>query len=202
MYMQGLSQEKIKRSPNVLIVGPGQGLASSHNAIWWNLAIFFYVQPENRPSKRRLDGSLAKSLCTCIYALMYWSSFWANWNNPANTEHSPNAETALGVLPVFAGKKPTSISMYHSGSCYVWSFALLGHLVHHAVWRKTLVHALATLPGEKTSIHCKYLTHILPDCSLLFFVHLISSSKWRKIIVFMQKHFSSLSWIYLVWNLL
>ena len=38
---QGLSQEMIKSSPNLLIVGPGRGLGSSHIAIWWNLAIFF-----------------------------------------------------------------------------------------------------------------------------------------------------------------
>ena len=56
--IQGLSQEMIKGSPNLLIVEPGRGLVSSHNAIWWNLAIFF----ENSPSKERLDGSLAKSL--------------------------------------------------------------------------------------------------------------------------------------------
>ena len=31
---QGLSQEMIKGSPNLLIVGPGRGLGSSHNAIW------------------------------------------------------------------------------------------------------------------------------------------------------------------------
>ena len=61
-HTQELSQEMIKGSPNLLIVGPGQGLGSSHNAIWWNLAIFFYVQAENRSSKRRLDGSLAKFL--------------------------------------------------------------------------------------------------------------------------------------------
>ena len=51
---QGLSQETIKGSPNLLIVGP--------NTIWWNLVIFFYIQAENRQTKRRLDGSLAKSL--------------------------------------------------------------------------------------------------------------------------------------------
>ena len=49
-------------SPNLLIVGPGRGLGSSHNAIWCNLVILFYIQAENRPSKRRLDRSLAKSL--------------------------------------------------------------------------------------------------------------------------------------------
>ena len=38
----------IKGSPNLLIVGPGLGLWSSYNAIWWNLAIFFYVQAGNR----------------------------------------------------------------------------------------------------------------------------------------------------------
>ena len=52
----------ITGSPNLLIVGPGRGLESSHNAIWWNLLIFFYVEAENRMSKRRLDGSLAKFL--------------------------------------------------------------------------------------------------------------------------------------------
>ena len=31
----------IKGTPNLIIVGPGRGLGSSHNAIWWNLAIFF-----------------------------------------------------------------------------------------------------------------------------------------------------------------
>ena len=46
---QGLDQEMIKGSPNILI------------AIRWNLATFFFVQAENGPSKRRLDGSLAKS---------------------------------------------------------------------------------------------------------------------------------------------
>ena len=51
----------IKGSPNLLIVGPGRGLGSSHNAIQWNMAVFFYVQAENRPLKRRLDGSLTKS---------------------------------------------------------------------------------------------------------------------------------------------
>ena len=60
--IQGLSQEMIKRSPNLFIVGPWRGVGSSHNAILCNLAIFFYVRAENRPSKRRLDGSLAKSL--------------------------------------------------------------------------------------------------------------------------------------------
>ena len=69
-WVQGISQEMIKGSPNLLIVWPGRDLGSSHNAIWWNLAIFFYVQAEIRPSKRRLDGSLAKSLigfmsCVC-----------------------------------------------------------------------------------------------------------------------------------------
>ena len=57
----------IKGSPNLLIVGPGRALRSFHNAIWWNLAIFLYVQAENRPSKRRLDGSLAKSLILYTY---------------------------------------------------------------------------------------------------------------------------------------
>ena len=56
---QGLSQEMIKSSPNLLNVGPGQGLGSSHIAIWWNLAIFFYVQAENRLFKRWLDESLS-----------------------------------------------------------------------------------------------------------------------------------------------
>ena len=37
----------LKGSPNLLIVGPGRRLWS-YNAIWWNLAIFFYVQAENR----------------------------------------------------------------------------------------------------------------------------------------------------------
>ena len=59
---QGHSQEMIKRSPNLLIVESGQGLGYSHKATWWNLAIFFYVQAENRLSKRQLDGSLTKSL--------------------------------------------------------------------------------------------------------------------------------------------
>ena len=42
-WTQGLSQEMIKESPmaNLLIVRTGSGLGSSHNAIWWNLAIFF-----------------------------------------------------------------------------------------------------------------------------------------------------------------
>ena len=56
----------IKGRPNLLIVGPGQDLGSSHNAIWWNLAIFFYIQDENRPAKRRLNVSLAKSLCMSV----------------------------------------------------------------------------------------------------------------------------------------
>ena len=43
---QGLDQEMIKGSPNLLIVGTGQGLGSSHNAIWWNLAIYFYIQDD------------------------------------------------------------------------------------------------------------------------------------------------------------
>ena len=59
---QGLSQEMIKGSPNLLIVGPGWGLGSSHNVIWWNLAIIFYVRAQNRLSKRRVDGSPAKCL--------------------------------------------------------------------------------------------------------------------------------------------
>ena len=59
---QGLSQEMIDGSSNLLIVVPGWGTGSSHNAIWWNLVIIFFVQAENRPSRRRLDGSLAKSL--------------------------------------------------------------------------------------------------------------------------------------------
>ena len=60
---QGLGQEMIKGNPKLLIVGPGQSLWSSHNAIWWNTAIFFYVQAENRPSKRGLWlNPLAKSL--------------------------------------------------------------------------------------------------------------------------------------------
>ena len=54
--------QMIKGIPNLLIVGPGRGLGSSHNPIWWNLVIFFYIRAENRPSKRRLDRSLAKSL--------------------------------------------------------------------------------------------------------------------------------------------
>ena len=58
--MYRFSQEMVKGSPNLLIVGPGRGLGSSHNAIWWDLAIFVHVQAENRPSKRRLDASLAK----------------------------------------------------------------------------------------------------------------------------------------------
>ena len=57
--MQGLSQGM---SPNLFIVGPGQHLGFSHNAIRWNLAIFVYIQAENRPCNRWLDGSLAKSL--------------------------------------------------------------------------------------------------------------------------------------------
>ena len=40
----------IKGSQNLLIVGPGCGLGSSHNAIWGNLAIFFYIEAENRPT--------------------------------------------------------------------------------------------------------------------------------------------------------
>ena len=32
-WKQGLSQEIIKGSPNLLIEGPGRGLGSSHNAI-------------------------------------------------------------------------------------------------------------------------------------------------------------------------
>ena len=56
----------IKGSPNLLIVGPGRGLGSSHNAIWWNLAIFLHVPAENRPSKRRLGRSLAESLSSYI----------------------------------------------------------------------------------------------------------------------------------------
>ena len=56
-----LSQDMIK-GPNLLTVGPGRGLVSSHNLFLWNLAIFFYILAENRQSKRRLDGSLAKSL--------------------------------------------------------------------------------------------------------------------------------------------
>ena len=67
---QELSHEMIKRSPNVLIVGPGRGLGSSHNAIWWNLAIFSYVQPEDRPSNRWLDESLAKSLGVVVVMAM------------------------------------------------------------------------------------------------------------------------------------
>ena len=53
----------IKGSQNLLIVGPGRGVGSSHDAIWWNLVLFFYVQAEKSPSKRQLDGSLAKFLC-------------------------------------------------------------------------------------------------------------------------------------------
>ena len=63
--LQGPRQVMIKESSNLLFVGQGRGLKSSYNAIWWNLAIFSYVQAENRPSKRRLGGSLAKSLFLC-----------------------------------------------------------------------------------------------------------------------------------------
>ena len=52
----------LKGSQNLLIVGSGRGLGSSHNAIWWNLAIFLQVHVENRPFKRRLYRSLVKSL--------------------------------------------------------------------------------------------------------------------------------------------
>ena len=60
-----------KGSPNLLIVGSGQGLGSFHNAIWWNLAIFFNVQAEIRPSKRWLDRSLAKSLIGGVTAINF-----------------------------------------------------------------------------------------------------------------------------------
>ena len=33
MYLQRLSQGMIQGSPNLLIVGPGRGLGSSHNAV-------------------------------------------------------------------------------------------------------------------------------------------------------------------------
>ena len=56
VHKQGFSHEMIKGSPNLLIVGPGWGLWSFHNAIWWNLAIFFYVQAENRPTKDGWTG--------------------------------------------------------------------------------------------------------------------------------------------------
>ena len=54
------------------VVGPGRGLGLSRNAIWWNLAIFFYVQAENRPSERRVDVSLAKSLVQCIIDVNFY----------------------------------------------------------------------------------------------------------------------------------
>ena len=47
---QGLSQEMIRWIQNLPFVGPGGGLGFSHNAIWWNLAIFFYIQAEKRPA--------------------------------------------------------------------------------------------------------------------------------------------------------
>ena len=59
----------IKGSPNLLLVGQGRGLGSSLNAICWNLGIFFYVQAENRLSKRWLYGSLAKSLGVIVTCL-------------------------------------------------------------------------------------------------------------------------------------
>ena len=72
---QGPTQEMIKGSLNLLIVGLGLGLGLSHNGIWWNLVIFFYVQAENRLSKRRLDGSLAKSLIVRVSCLLYSYSY-------------------------------------------------------------------------------------------------------------------------------
>ena len=58
---QVLSQEMIKESPNFLIVRPGRGLGQ-FGGIWRYFSTFYYVQVQNKPPKRRLDGSLAKFL--------------------------------------------------------------------------------------------------------------------------------------------
>ena len=50
----------------ITIDGPGLGLVSLDNAIWWNMALFFYVQAKNW-----LDGSLAKSLIRVMYKLIH-----------------------------------------------------------------------------------------------------------------------------------
>ena len=64
---QEIIQEMIKGIKIYLIMlGQDGGLVASHNTIWWNLATIFYVQAENRPSKRQLDGPLAKSLHLAI----------------------------------------------------------------------------------------------------------------------------------------
>ena len=65
---QGPTQEMIKGSSNLLILGLGLGLGLSHNGIWWNLAVFFYVQAENRLS-------LAKSLIVSVSCLLYSYSY-------------------------------------------------------------------------------------------------------------------------------
>ena len=50
------------------------GFEYSHNAIWWNLVIFFFVQAENEPSKTRLNVSLAKSLFrSALWGLILFS---------------------------------------------------------------------------------------------------------------------------------
>ena len=84
---QGLSQEMIKGSPNLLIVGPGQGLGSSHNAIWWDLAIFFASRLKIDRPKTDWEGlwlspcslmSLAfhHVICILITLIAYLSMFF------------------------------------------------------------------------------------------------------------------------------
>ena len=53
----------IKGSPNLLNIRPGRGLGCSHNAIWGNLAIFFYVQAENSRPK---DGWTGLCMGPCM----------------------------------------------------------------------------------------------------------------------------------------
>ena len=60
-----LSQEMIKGSPNGLFVGLGWGLGFSHNAIWWNLAIFFYAWLKKSRPKDGWTG-LQLSPCLCV----------------------------------------------------------------------------------------------------------------------------------------
>ena len=71
---QGLSQKTVKGSPE----GWGLGVLPQCNLV--ESGDIFYVQAENRPFKRRLDGSLAKSLIPTYISLLRLKG-WFTSNN-------------------------------------------------------------------------------------------------------------------------
>ena len=62
MFMQGLSQEMIKGSPNLLIVGPGRGpLTMQFGGIWR------YLSLSKLKLGRPKDGWMGLWLSPCVY---------------------------------------------------------------------------------------------------------------------------------------